>query len=136
AGCGFDKRIEHGLEIERRAANDFEYVSGRGPLLSPFVKFLPKLLNRIFVRVCNSRHSLSRSSARRFRSVFPTVPSHLRPRCAQVPVAAIISRVRASPKALLAPIERIYVTVISGRCPLWVKSRHVSCKTSCLLYTQ
>src|SRR6266480_4566754 len=31
--CGFGQRIEHGLQIERRAADDLEYICGRRLLL-------------------------------------------------------------------------------------------------------
>ena len=33
AGCGFDERIEHGLQVEGRAADDLEHVRGRRLLL-------------------------------------------------------------------------------------------------------
>src|SRR5262249_38096086 len=33
AGCRFDQRIEYGLQVKRRATDDFEHVGGRGLLL-------------------------------------------------------------------------------------------------------
>jgi hypothetical protein len=30
----FDQRVEHSLQIERRAADDFQHVGGRGLLFS------------------------------------------------------------------------------------------------------
>ena len=32
-GSRFDQRIEHGLEVEGRAADDFQHIGGRGLLL-------------------------------------------------------------------------------------------------------
>src|SRR5215471_16685932 len=36
AGRRLDERIEHGLQIERRAADDFEHIGGGGLLLQRF----------------------------------------------------------------------------------------------------
>ncbi len=33
---GLDERLQHGLQIERRAADDFQHVGGRGLLLQGF----------------------------------------------------------------------------------------------------
>src|SRR5262249_17015322 len=52
ARCGFDQRIEHGLEMERRAANDLEHV-GCGALL---LEGLTQLVKKS--RVLDGDHSL------------------------------------------------------------------------------
>jgi hypothetical protein len=36
---GLDQRVEHGLQIEGRAADDLEYVGGRCLLLTRFLQF-------------------------------------------------------------------------------------------------
>jgi hypothetical protein len=38
-GRGLDQRVEHGLQIEGRAADDLEYVGGRCLLLTRFLQF-------------------------------------------------------------------------------------------------
>src|SRR5437016_85196 len=40
AACRFDQRIEHGLQIEGRATDDFEHVGGRGLLLQRFAQLV------------------------------------------------------------------------------------------------
>src|SRR2546430_13610756 len=40
SGGRFDERIEHGFEIEGRAADDLEHVSGGGLLLQGLAKFI------------------------------------------------------------------------------------------------
>jgi hypothetical protein len=39
SGCRFYQRLEHGLEIERRAADDLQHVRGGGLLLQRFPQF-------------------------------------------------------------------------------------------------
>ena len=43
----FSKRIEHGLQIERRAADDLEHVGGGGLLLQRLPQFVeqPRVLD-------------------------------------------------------------------------------------------
>ena len=43
----FDQRVEHGLQIERRAADDLEHVGGGGLLLQRFAQFVeqPRVLD-------------------------------------------------------------------------------------------
>ena len=43
----FDQRIEHGLQIERRAADDLEHVGGGGLLLQRFAQLVeqPRVLD-------------------------------------------------------------------------------------------
>ena len=43
----FDQRIEHGLQIERRAADDLEHVGGGGLLLQRFAQLVGALLHRV-----------------------------------------------------------------------------------------
>src|SRR5262245_3923368 len=38
--CGFDECFQHSLEIERRAAKNFEHVGGGGLLLQRFVQLV------------------------------------------------------------------------------------------------
>ena len=52
---GLDQRIEHRLQIERRAADDLEHVGGRGLLLQRFAE--------IAVRACTSSNSRTFSIA-------------------------------------------------------------------------
>src|SRR5262245_20153305 len=48
-GGGFDKRIEDGVQIKRRSADDFEHIGGRGLLL----KRLAQLAEQSRVFDCN-----------------------------------------------------------------------------------
>ena len=45
---GFDQRVEHRLEVESRAADDLEDISGRGLLLQRFAQLVeePGVLDR------------------------------------------------------------------------------------------
>ena len=43
----FDQRIEHGLQIERRAADDLEHVGGGGLLLQRFGQIVGALLHLV-----------------------------------------------------------------------------------------
>ena len=47
AGRGFDERVEHGLQVEGRAANDLEHIRGRGLLLQQFAQLVeqPRILD-------------------------------------------------------------------------------------------
>jgi hypothetical protein len=49
-GCGLNQCIEHGLEIERRAADNLEHVGGRSLLLQR----LPQLVEQAHVLDCNN----------------------------------------------------------------------------------
>jgi hypothetical protein len=40
AGGGFGQRVEHRLQIERRAADDLEHVRGGGLLLQAFAQLI------------------------------------------------------------------------------------------------
>src|SRR5262245_20585977 len=47
-GGGLDQRVEHGFEIERRAADDLEHIGGGGLLLEGLAEFVeqPGVLDR------------------------------------------------------------------------------------------
>ena len=47
----FGQRVEHRLEIDRRTANNFEHVGGRGLLLQRLVA-LPLCMRKLFFKVC------------------------------------------------------------------------------------
>ena len=49
-GRGLDQRIEHGLQFERRAADELEYVGGRGLLL--------KRLGQLALKISGSRFEI------------------------------------------------------------------------------
>jgi hypothetical protein len=51
-GSRFYKGVEYGLQIERRAANDLQHISGRGLLLQRLAQFVEQ------PRVLNSDHGL------------------------------------------------------------------------------
>ena len=44
---GLDQRLQHGREVERRAADDLEHVGGRGLLLQGFAEFAGAFLLRL-----------------------------------------------------------------------------------------
>src|SRR5262245_13591327 len=135
SGRRLDEGVEHGLQVERRAANDPEHIGRRSLLLQRLVALADELGNICFLagsEVTAAAWSLWRTAARqRFAAsrlccfaAFFVAPSHCLPRGSGQGIVA----------AQASTLEEVGND--ASRCPLWVKSRLMQCSNACLLYPQ